>query len=51
MKPLRVAIFADFPEEGWPSMDRVAAMLVEHLRRHHTATIVTEDASNAERFG
>jgi glycosyltransferase involved in cell wall biosynthesis len=39
MKLLRVAIFADFPEEGWPSMDRVAAMLVENLRRHHAATI------------
>jgi glycosyltransferase involved in cell wall biosynthesis len=39
MKRLRVAIFADFPEEGWPSMDRVAAMLVENLRRHHAAAI------------
>jgi glycosyltransferase involved in cell wall biosynthesis len=39
MKPLRVALCADFPEEGWPSMDRVAAMLLECLRRHHAATI------------
>jgi len=39
MKPLRVAIFSDFPEEEWPSMDRVAAQLVENLRRHHAATI------------
>src|SRR5580704_8134949 len=39
MKPLRVALCADFPEEGWPSMDRVAVMLLESLRRHHAATI------------
>jgi glycosyltransferase involved in cell wall biosynthesis len=29
--PIRVAICADYPEEGWPSMDRVAANLVRHL--------------------
>ena len=28
---LRVAIVADYPEEGWPSMDLVAEMLVAHL--------------------
>jgi glycosyltransferase involved in cell wall biosynthesis len=39
MTLLRVALFADYPEEGWPSMDRVAAMLVENLRRHHATTI------------
>jgi glycosyltransferase involved in cell wall biosynthesis len=33
--PLRVALCADFPEELWPSMDRVAARLVESLRRNH----------------
>jgi glycosyltransferase involved in cell wall biosynthesis len=32
---IRVAICADFVEERWPSMDRVAAMLHEMLRRHH----------------
>jgi glycosyltransferase involved in cell wall biosynthesis len=39
MKPIRVALCADFPEEGWPSMDRVAAMLLECLKRHHARTI------------
>ena len=39
MRPLRVAVLADFPEEEWPSMDRVAAKLVENLRRHHATTI------------
>ena len=33
--PLRVAILADYLEEGWPSMDLVADMLVEHLRGEH----------------
>ena len=35
MTPLRVAICADFPEERWPSMDRVASMLCEQLTQHH----------------
>ena len=39
MARLRVAVCADFPEEGWRSMDRVAAMLVDSLQRHHAATI------------
>jgi glycosyltransferase involved in cell wall biosynthesis len=39
MKPIRVALCADFPEEGWPSMDRVAVMLLECLRRNHARTI------------
>jgi glycosyltransferase involved in cell wall biosynthesis len=38
MTPLRVALCADFPEERWPSMDRVASMLHEHLTRHHADT-------------
>src|SRR5690242_20014666 len=28
---LRVALCADFPEEQWPSMDRVAAELTNHI--------------------
>jgi glycosyltransferase involved in cell wall biosynthesis len=36
---LRVAIIADYLEEGWPSMDLVADMLVEHLRREHADTV------------
>jgi glycosyltransferase involved in cell wall biosynthesis len=36
---LRVAIIADYAEEGWPSMDLVADMLLEHLRREHASAI------------
>jgi glycosyltransferase involved in cell wall biosynthesis len=36
---LRVALCADFPEEQWPSMDRVANELVAHLRRSHRDAI------------
>ncbi|HEY3885906.1 MAG TPA: glycosyltransferase family 1 protein [Vicinamibacterales bacterium] len=36
---LRVAIVADYLEEGWPSMDLVADMLLDQLRRRHAATI------------
>ena len=36
---LRVAIVADYAEEGWPSMDLVADMLLDHLRREHAATL------------
>ena len=35
MRALRVALCADFPEERWPSMDRVAHELVAHLRQSH----------------
>ena len=38
-KPLRVALCADFPEERWPSMDRVAATLLDGLRVNHAETI------------
>jgi glycosyltransferase involved in cell wall biosynthesis len=36
---LRVAVVADFLEEGWPSMDLVADMLVDRLRHEHGATV------------
>jgi glycosyltransferase involved in cell wall biosynthesis len=36
---LRVAVCADFREEGWPSMDRVADALMEYLARDHAETI------------
>src|SRR5437762_2346656 len=39
MKRLRVALLADYLEEGWPSMDLVAEMLLDRLSREHTATI------------
>jgi glycosyltransferase involved in cell wall biosynthesis len=39
MKALRLALCADFPEEQWPSMDRVANELVANLRRHHSGEI------------
>ena len=35
MSVLRVAIVADYLEEGWPSMDLVADMLVSHLAQSH----------------
>ena len=39
MTVLRVAIVADYLEEGWPSMDLVADMLLDRLRREHSGTI------------
>ena len=36
---LRVAILADYLEEAWPSMDLVADMLVDRLRREHAGTV------------
>jgi glycosyltransferase involved in cell wall biosynthesis len=36
---LRVAIVADYLEEGWPSMDLVAEMLMTHLARSHAASV------------
>jgi glycosyltransferase involved in cell wall biosynthesis len=36
---LRVAVVADYAEEGWPSMDLVADMLVSHLAAEHPATV------------
>ena len=42
MKPLRVAIVADFVEEGWPSMDLVADMLLDRLRAEHATTVAAE---------
>jgi glycosyltransferase involved in cell wall biosynthesis len=38
-QPLRVAVIADYAEEGWPSMDLVAEMLMAHLAREHAETI------------
>jgi glycosyltransferase involved in cell wall biosynthesis len=35
MPRLRVAIVADYPEEGWPSMDLMAEMVPEYLARGH----------------
>ncbi len=39
MKRLRVALLADYLEEGWPSMDLVAEMLLDRLRREHSDAI------------
>jgi glycosyltransferase involved in cell wall biosynthesis len=35
----RVAICADFREEGWPSMDRIADQLVAHLSAEHAGAV------------
>lgn len=39
MNALSVALCADFPEEQWPSMDRVANELAEQIQRHHSNRI------------
>lgn len=39
MKRLRVALLADYLEEGWPSMDLIAEMLQDRLSREHAASI------------
>ena len=39
MRSLRVAIVADYLEEGWPSMDLVADMLMAHLAQSHAGSI------------
>jgi len=36
---LRVAVIADYAEEGWPSMDLVADMLMSHLAAEHSRTV------------
>ncbi|HMD36206.1 MAG TPA: glycosyltransferase [Vicinamibacterales bacterium] len=41
---IRVAICGDFPEEGWPSMDRFRAMLLEQIGERHGSTF---DAASA----
>src|SRR5436305_4628429 len=42
MNRLRVAIVCDFVEEGWPSMDLVAEMLLDHLRKDHSDVIAAK---------
>ena len=39
MSRLRVAIVADYLEEGWPSMDLIAEMLLDRLQREHSGTV------------
>jgi len=39
MGKLRIAIIADYLEEGWPSMDLVADMLFDRLQREHAGTV------------
>jgi glycosyltransferase involved in cell wall biosynthesis len=39
MPRLRVAIVADYLEEGWPSMDLVADMLFDRLQREHGSIV------------
>jgi glycosyltransferase involved in cell wall biosynthesis len=34
-RPIRVAIIADYPEEGWLSMDLTARMILDHLAIGH----------------
>jgi glycosyltransferase involved in cell wall biosynthesis len=39
MSRLKVAVVADYLEEGWPSMDLVADMLLDRLQREHRETV------------
>lgn len=39
MSALRVAIVADYLEEGWPSMDIIADMLMTHLAQSHARLV------------
>ena len=39
MPRLRVAIVADYPEEGWPSMDLIAEMVLDYLARGHAGEV------------
>ena len=39
MKRLRVAILCDYPEEGWPSMDLTAEMVLSYLNKGHASEI------------
>ena len=39
VEKLRVAVIADYLEEGWPSMDLVADMLFDRLQREHASMI------------
>ncbi len=39
MRRLRVAILADYPEEGWPSMDVTALMVRTHLESGHAEEV------------
>jgi glycosyltransferase involved in cell wall biosynthesis len=42
-EPVRVAVCADFAEEGWPSMDRVAVRLLDALARAHAGEVAASD--------
>ena len=42
MNRLRVAIVCDLVEEGWPSMDLVAEMLLDHLGKDHSDVIAAK---------
>jgi glycosyltransferase involved in cell wall biosynthesis len=35
VEPFRIAVIADYAEENWPSMDLVADMLLDHIRKEH----------------
>ena len=39
LRPLRVAIIADYPEEGWPSMDLTAEMVLARLATGHVGEV------------
>jgi glycosyltransferase involved in cell wall biosynthesis len=42
MGTARLAVVCDYPEEGWPSMDLVAEMLLHQLRTRHADRVQAE---------
>jgi glycosyltransferase involved in cell wall biosynthesis len=42
MKPARVALLCDYPEEQWPSMDLVGEMIGAHLASEHAEEFAVE---------
>jgi glycosyltransferase involved in cell wall biosynthesis len=43
MPPLRLAVARDYPEEGWPSMDLVGRMILDHLAARHAGAVAARD--------
>jgi glycosyltransferase involved in cell wall biosynthesis len=49
MRAPHVAVICDFVEEGWPSMDMVAEMLLKHLRKGHSESVMASGLRPAMR--
>jgi glycosyltransferase involved in cell wall biosynthesis len=51
MNPVRVAVFGDYLEERWPSMDLMFEMLLEHLKDDRRFELVPVRPPMPRRFG